>query len=76
MTLLGPVSSGDEPPTREAIYRQGYTHGAEAVVAAVAAYMPPGRMARLHEWAVGELRQWRFHLDAHQRIEPPHIRVD
>ena len=76
--MTGPklVSSvGIRPDDAEAVYRQAYTHGAESVLSAIEPFMPPTQMARLRQWANGELRQWRFHLDRNQRVEPPQIEL-
>jgi hypothetical protein len=68
-------SIGGPPDDAEGVYRQAYTHGAESVLSAIEPFMPPAQMARLHAWATGDLRQWRFHLDRHPRVAPPAIDI-
>ena len=46
-------------PDREGKFRQGYTHGVEAVLLAVSARLSKKENEQLRRWASGPLLDWR-----------------
>ncbi len=45
-------------PVREGAFRRGYTHGVEAVLLAVSAYLSEKEKEQLRRWASGPLSDW------------------
>ena len=56
---MAKLSDYEIDPDREGAFRQGYTHGVEAVLMAVSARLSEKEEEQLRRWASGPLLDWR-----------------
>jgi hypothetical protein len=59
---------------REWAYRRGYTHGAEAVVAALRPHFPEAIRRKAEVWLACELISWRAQFQP-KMTQPPEFRL-
>ncbi len=67
---MPPASKLEFDLEREMAYRQGYTHGAEAVMNVIVGHLPHDQIQELRKWASGGLLNWRMRSEPDVELPP------